>query len=723
MGLGTPGTRYTPTLLPLTGITAIAAGERHALALRNDGTVWAWGANASGQLGYGPTPPVAGAQENGPVQVQGLTGRTIVAVAAGSSHSVALDSDGRVWAWGANGSYQVGDGTAITRTRPVLVDGLWGVTKIGSGVGSSHTLAVRGGDGAVFAWGGNGAGTLGDGTQAVRTTPVKVVGLTNVAAVATSGLISTAVEADGTLWSWGYSGHVGDGGADAPPLVHRLLPVELAPTGIIAVSPGSRALLGHALALGGDGVVWAWGYGASGQNGDGHGAVSGWPYRHSPVRVTEPAFQRKVATPYVTGPEKGQHPNPVTIGFAALTAGAAIHYTTNGSEPTTGSTVFTAPFQVAQNTTFKVKAFKSGLADSNSDTLAYTIVAATPVFAPPAGTYTAPQTVAITTTSPGAVVHYTTDNTEPIATSTQYTTALSIGAPTSIRAKAFHGSLAVSATAVAAYAFNFPAGGAPAFAPAAGTFIGSAAVTITAPPGATILYTTDGSDPVPGSLQYTVPVVLAATTTLKAKAYQPAQAPSPTTTGVYTIQLALPTLSPVGASVPVGQKVTLGHPDPSVALRYTIDGTDPVGSGSTDAVAVPGGTVTINAGLTLKVRAVKTNCTPSAVVTGVYTVTGGGASPGVIAAGSDFGMLARSDGSVWTWGSNFSGALGSGGTLGVRVSPAVVTELWASPRSAAAGITGSRARTTARRGRPARTRRANSASASSPRAPRAHTPP
>ena len=637
--------------------------------------MWAWGANASGQLGYGPTPPVAGAQENGPVQVQGLAGRTIVAVAAGSLHSVALDSEGGVWAWGANASYQVGDGTAITRTRPVLVDGLWGVTKIGSGAGSNHTLAVRGGDGAVFAWGSNGAGTLGDGTQTVRTTPVKVVGLTNVVAVATSGLISTAVEADGTLWSWGYSGHVGDGGTDAPPLVHRLLPVELAPTGIVAVSPGSRALLAHALALGGDGVVWAWGYGAAGQNGDGHGAVSGWPYRHSPVRVTEPGFQRKVATPYATGPQPGLHYNPVTVAFATIAAGAAIHYTTDGSEPTTGSTSFTAPFQVTQSTTFKVKAFKSGLADSNSQTLAYTIQAATPVFTPPAGTYTAAQNVAMTTTSPGAVIRYTTNNTEPNGDSTQYTTPLAIGAATIVRAATFHGSMATSATAVAIYAFNFPAGGAPAFDPAPGTFIGSAAVTMTAAPGATIRYTVDGSDPVATSTTYTAPVAVAATTTLKAKSFQPAQLPSPTTTGVYTIQLALPTLSPVGGSVPVGQLVTLGHADPAVTLRYTIDGTDPVGDGSADAVVAPGATVTINSGLTLKVLAAKAGCTSSAISTGVYTVTGVGASPGVIGAGIDFSLLARPDGSVWGWGSNYDGALGSGGVAGPRLSPTVVSEL------------------------------------------------
>ena len=127
----------------------------------------------------------------------------------------------------------------------------------------------------------------------------------------------------------------------------------------------------------------------------------------------------------------------------------------------------------------------------------------------------------------------------------------------------------------ATYTFNFPPGGEPAFTPSSGTFTGSVAVTMTATAGSTIRYTTNGSDPTTASDEYTGPVTVAATMTWKAKSFKLAQAPSPTTTGAYTIQLALPTLSPVGGSVAVGQLVTLGHSDPTVTLRYTIDGTNP----------------------------------------------------------------------------------------------------------------------------------------------------
>lgn len=679
LGLGTPGTRYAPTLLSLTDVTAVAAGSLHALALKSDGTVWAWGFNGYGQLGVGATPPVLTAQENAPVAVQGLAGKTIVAIAAGAHHSVALDSTGRVWAWGSNGSYQVGDGTNVDRTRPALVDGLWGITKIGSGVGSSHTLAVRGGDGAVFAWGLNSAGMLGDGTQAPRSTPVKVLGLTNVTAVAASGLVSTAVKADGSLWSWGYASHVGDGGTGLPPSTNRLIPVLLEPAGIISASPGSRLNLAHALALGSDGIIWAWGYGASGQNGDGHGSVSGFPQRYRPVRVTEAGFARKVATPYTTLHVPTQWPWPVDVGFTTLTPGATIKYTTNGDEPTTASVTYTAPLTVSQNTTFRVKAFRGDLGDSNTQEMAYTIVAQTPTLTPPGGTYTTPQNVTISSTSPGVVIRYTTNNTEPNGDSAEYTTPLSIAAPTSLRAAAFHGAMVTSGTAYATYAFDFPPGGAPAFDPAPGTFTGSVAVTMTAPSGSTVRYTTNGDEPHGASDEYTAPVTLTATTTLKAKAFKPGQSPSPTTTGLYPIALALPTLTPVGGSVAVGQLVTLGHADPTVTLRYTIDGSDPVGADA-ETVVAPGATVSVNAGLTLKVRAYKTGCTPSAIASGVYTVTGSGTSAGVIAAGLESGLVARADGSVWAWGANWSGALGNGGTGGVRLSPVQVSEL--------SGITG-----------------------------------
>ena len=105
----------------LSGVVAVAAGYGHTVALGSDGRVWAWGDNSEGQLGDGST-----AQSGSPVQVAGLSG--VVAVAAGYGHTVALGSDERVWTWGANYSGQLGDGSTPQRSSPVQVLGLSSAT-------------------------------------------------------------------------------------------------------------------------------------------------------------------------------------------------------------------------------------------------------------------------------------------------------------------------------------------------------------------------------------------------------------------------------------------------------------------------------------------------------------------------------------------------------------------------------------------------------------------
>ena len=142
------------TMSNLTGITAVATGFYHILALKNDGTVWAWGTNDFGELGNG----VLTSSKTVPVMVSGLTG--VVAIAAGGWHNLAVKSDGTVWAWGTNGFGELGNDSGTSSSLPVQVNGLSGVVSVA--VGDYHSLSLNL-DGQVHAWGWNEYGQLGNG--------------------------------------------------------------------------------------------------------------------------------------------------------------------------------------------------------------------------------------------------------------------------------------------------------------------------------------------------------------------------------------------------------------------------------------------------------------------------------------------------------------------------------------------------------------------------------
>jgi alpha-tubulin suppressor-like RCC1 family protein len=243
-------------LVPSEITHTIAAGIFHSLAIRRDGTLWAWGWNANGELGDGTN-----TTRLKPVQV--LT--DVASVAAAGWHSLAIRHDGTLWAWGGNSTGQLGDGTTTTRFNPVQV--LTDVAFVAAA--ATHSLAIRH-DGTLWAWGNNWAGHLGDGTTATRLNPVQV--LTDVASVAAEDAHSLATRHDGTLWAWGDNRHgqLGDGTTAT-----RLNPVHVL-TDVVSVAAGS----GHSLAIRGDRTLWAWGNNWFGQLGDGTNTT-----RLNPVQV------------------------------------------------------------------------------------------------------------------------------------------------------------------------------------------------------------------------------------------------------------------------------------------------------------------------------------------------------------------------------------------------------------------------------------------------------
>ena len=249
----------------LSNVAALAGGRLRSLAVKNDGTVWAWGHNAGGALGDGST-----TNRPTPVEVSGLRG--VVAVSGGDSHCLALGSDGTVWAWGLNDWRQLGDGTPAIRTVPMQVSTLSGVIRAAGGY--MHSLAVRN-DGTVWAWGDNYSGQLGDGTRTGRSAPVRVSGLSAMTAVAGGDGHSLALKSDGTVWAWGRDdpGELGDG-----PTEPRTTPVQVAGlSGVVSVACGGW----HSLAVRNDGSVWAWGLNYFGELGTGSTVDA-----HAPVRVS-----------------------------------------------------------------------------------------------------------------------------------------------------------------------------------------------------------------------------------------------------------------------------------------------------------------------------------------------------------------------------------------------------------------------------------------------------
>ena len=266
LGDGTYRGAFTPVqVLSLLDVRVVDGGYMHSMALDGTGAVWAWGDNQFGQLGNGTND-----RSNVPVQVLGLSG--IVGLSSAYGQGLAVRDDGTVWAWGSNGCAQLGDGTFDDRNTPVRTQGISNAVAVAAGW--CHSLALLS-DGRVLAWGDNAEGQLGDGTGRGKRIPVLVPSLDNVVALAGGGGTSFAIRGDGTLWGWGDDsfGQVGNG----PPNFNEWTPKQVtALSNVIAVSGGKAH---HSLAVTADGSAWAWGNGSGGTLGNGDTANSSSPIR------------------------------------------------------------------------------------------------------------------------------------------------------------------------------------------------------------------------------------------------------------------------------------------------------------------------------------------------------------------------------------------------------------------------------------------------------------
>jgi YD repeat-containing protein len=265
-------------------VMSLWGGARESIALKSDGTVWAWGLNSCSGLGSGACGKLGDGTEISrsiPVQVHGpgnvgyLT--SITAIMGGEHANYALKSDGTLWAWGGNFVGQLGDGTYTNTVVPVQVSGLFSVTSLGGR--GYHNLAVKS-DGTVWAWGWNSRGQLGHDTSATpcpaplagtcSNVPVQVIGITNPLTVTGGGFFSLALMPDHTLQAWGANeyGELGDGST-----TDRSAPVHVSSvlSNVVQVSAGWK----HAVALTSDGKAWTWGDNTYGQIGNGITSTKG----------------------------------------------------------------------------------------------------------------------------------------------------------------------------------------------------------------------------------------------------------------------------------------------------------------------------------------------------------------------------------------------------------------------------------------------------------------
>jgi len=213
---------------PFTDVMAVSAGMNHSLALKKDGTVWAWGYNYYGQLGNGDISYGASNQLT-PVQVQLSTGApltNIVAIDAGASFNVALKDDGTLWVWGSNVNGELGDGTYTSKAYPQQL-AMTNVMSISAG--SQFAVAVKQ-DGSVWAWGQGSGGQLGNGSSVYSASPVQVIDSTN-AAIGSVLSVSTYYRhvvtrhSDGSVMTWG-SNTYGELGTGDYTLYNKAIPLN-----------------------------------------------------------------------------------------------------------------------------------------------------------------------------------------------------------------------------------------------------------------------------------------------------------------------------------------------------------------------------------------------------------------------------------------------------------------------------------------------------------------
>jgi alpha-tubulin suppressor-like RCC1 family protein len=250
-----------------------ANNARSAVAVRQNGTAWAWGYNGEGALGDNTT-----TNKSSPVSVIGGFCDWCQVVTR-SGGAAGIRTNGTLWSWGTGSNGELGNNCTANRSSPVsVVGGFTDWCQVAGTISQfSQILAVRT-NGSAWAWGSNTSGQLGDNTTVNKSSPVSVIGgFTDWCQLAGGDKLSLGVRQNGTLWAWGYNrvGELGNNTCN----VCRSSPVSVVGgfTDWCQASGGE----GFATAIRQNGTAWAWGSGNYGRLGDNTANIN----RSSPVSV------------------------------------------------------------------------------------------------------------------------------------------------------------------------------------------------------------------------------------------------------------------------------------------------------------------------------------------------------------------------------------------------------------------------------------------------------
>jgi LysM repeat protein len=372
-------------------------------------------------------------------------------------------------------------------------------------------------------------------------------------------------------------------------------------------------------------------------------------YTNSPVATA--AYTIVPVLPMPTfSPAGGMYTTSQLVTISDATAGTTIYYTTNGTTPTTSSSMYSGPITVSATETLEAIAVEKGYTNSPVATAAYTIapVLPMPMFSPAGGMYTTSQLVTISDATAGTTIYYTTNGTTPTTSSSMYSGPITVSATETLEAIAVEKGYTNSPVATTAYTIA-PVLPMPMFSPAGGTYTAPQSVTISdSTGGTTIYYTTNRTTPTTSSARYTGAITVSATETLEAIAVEAGYTNSAVDTAAYTINL--PTeitpavkITPSSSSISTNQTLTVtvavsggtGNPTPTGSVIVTS------GNYSSTATPLSDGSATINVpagSLSTGSDTLTASYTPDAASASIYNGTSNTATVTVTTA--DYSLVA-----------------------------------------------------------------------------------